>query len=73
MDAQTITARIARRVASAIAQAGATPATVAEATDMALPDLELSLLARRDFQATELCHIGGFLHIAPEHLLGAAR
>lgn len=72
MDAQTITARTAERVSAAITQAGATTATVAEATDMDPTELQDSLHARRPFQVLELVRVGGFLHVAPESLLGAA-
>jgi len=72
MDAQTITARTAKRLRSAIAQAGATTATVAEATDMDPTDLSNALHARRALTVPELLHVGGFLHVAPESLLGAA-
>ncbi|WP_181421075.1 hypothetical protein [Curtobacterium sp. MCSS17_011] len=72
MDAQAITARTAKRVSSAITQAGVTPATVAEATDMDHADLDDSLHARRPFKVLELVRVGGFLHVAPDTLIGAA-
>lgn len=63
MNRNLAKATIARRVNSAIRDAGVDATTVAQAADITTHDLNDRLTGRVDFQIDELVRVGGFLRI----------
>ena len=63
MDRNLINSDIARRVTSAISEAGSDAASVAQAADITTSQLEDRLMGRVEFQMDELVRVGGFLHV----------
>ncbi|MDQ0726851.1 hypothetical protein [Microbacterium sp. W4I20] len=63
MDRNQINSDIARRVNSAICEAGADVRIVARAADITISELDDRLNGRAEFQIDELVHVGGFLRI----------
>jgi hypothetical protein len=63
MNRRSFTSDVAENVSRAIIAAGATPASVAEATDIPFAVLEERLNGVTPFQVTELADVGGFLRI----------
>lgn len=72
MDRNRVTQTIARRVRRAVHMSGADIATVAQAADIATPDLIDRLEARVEFEIPVLVDIGGFLRVPTTELLGGA-
>jgi hypothetical protein len=72
MERRTPAAAVARNVSSAITAAGMTPAVVAEATDIPLPELEGLLRNEKPFELPALVSVGGFLHVSPISFLNGA-
>lgn len=62
MNRRSFASDVAENVSRAINAAGATPASVAEATDIPVSVLEERLKGVTPFQVTELADVGGFLH-----------
>jgi hypothetical protein len=63
MSRRNFTTDISESVSRAMNAAGATPASVAEATDIPITVLEERLNGVTPFQITELADVGGFLRI----------
>jgi hypothetical protein len=63
MNRRSFTSDVSENVSRAIIAAGASPASVAEATDIPIEVLEERLSGVTPFQVTELADVGGFLHI----------
>ena len=68
-DAETVGAN----VAAAISSSGTSVATVAEATDFTVADLNQRLEGRSPFTVRDLVSIGGFLHFKPSRFLEGVR
>ena len=56
-------------VAAAISSTGESVATVAEATDLTIADLNQRLEGRSPFTVRDLVRVGGFLHFQPSRFL----
>lgn len=69
MTRRTPAEQTAANVKLAASAAGATPATLAQATDMPLPEMDARLSGRTPFTISELVRAGGFLHVPADSLL----
>lgn len=65
MGSRRYSSVVAANVRSAISSTGSTPESVAEATDLTIPQLNARLSGRTPFSFGELVTVGGLLHVQP--------
>lgn len=72
MERRTYAESVTANVQAAIDNSGATPAEIAEATDINPSVLEERLANKSPFEIEELVVVGGFLRVSPTQFLGGA-
>ena len=72
MTDRRVAETVGAKVSAAISAADVSVASVAEATDLTISQLNERLLGDRPFTVRELAQVGGFVHFPPSHFLQGA-